>query len=60
MIGGGGENTGDAFEGFAPGDFIRIGRDGSIIFVMHSTEMGQGIYTGEAMVLAEELEVGLD
>jgi isoquinoline 1-oxidoreductase beta subunit len=60
VIGGGGEDTGNAFEGFAPGGFIRIGRDGSITFVIPSTEMGQGIYTGEAMLLAEELEVGLD
>jgi isoquinoline 1-oxidoreductase beta subunit len=59
-IGGGGEDVGNAFEGFAPGGFIRIGRDGSIVFVIPSTEMGQGIYTGEAMLLAEELEVGLD
>lgn len=60
VIGGGGEDVGNAFEGFAPGGFIRIGRDGSIVFVIPSTEMGQGIYTGEAMLLAEELEVGLD
>lgn len=60
VIGGGGEDIGNAFEGFAPGGFIRIGRDGSITFVIPSAEMGQGIYTGEAMLIAEELEVGLD
>jgi isoquinoline 1-oxidoreductase beta subunit len=60
VIGGGGEDVGNAFEGFAPGGFIRIGRDETISFIIPSTEMGQGIYTGEAMLIAEELEVGLD
>src|SRR5579875_3847207 len=45
-IGGGNERTGDAFNGFAPGGFIRIAPDNSITFVIPSTEMGQGIYTG--------------
>lgn len=48
------------FRGFAPDGFIRIGSDGRIILVVPSVEMGQGIYTGEAMMIAEELEVGLD
>ena len=48
------------FGGFVPDGFIRIGSDGRIIFVVPSVEMGQGIATGEAMMLAEELEVGLD
>jgi len=52
--------SGQAFDGFAPGGFIRIARDGSITLVMPSVEMGQGIYTGEAMLIAEEVEVGLD
>ena len=34
--------------------------DDRIVFVVPSVEMGQGIYTGEAMMIAEELEVGLD
>jgi isoquinoline 1-oxidoreductase subunit beta len=46
--------------GFSPNGFIRIGQDGRIILVMPSTEMGQGIYTGEAMLIAEELEIGFD
>lgn len=56
----GGGDTGDAFQGFAPGGFIRIPREGAVTLIMPSAEMGQGIYTAEATLLAEELEVGLD
>jgi isoquinoline 1-oxidoreductase beta subunit len=49
-----------AFDGFVPDGFIRIGVDGRIVLVVPSVEMGQGIATGEAMMIAEELEVGLD
>jgi isoquinoline 1-oxidoreductase beta subunit len=52
--------TASAFPGFAPGGFVRIGADGRIVLIMPSAEMGQGIYTAEAMLIAEELEVGLD
>ena len=45
---------------FAPNAFIRIGRNGTVTLVMPMVEMGQGIYTAMAMLLAEELEVGLD
>ncbi|MDQ0393095.1 xanthine dehydrogenase family protein molybdopterin-binding subunit [Labrys monachus] len=45
---------------FAPNAFIRVAADGSITFIIPNTEMGQGIYTAEAMLIAEELEVGLD
>ncbi|HTD73033.1 MAG TPA: molybdopterin cofactor-binding domain-containing protein, partial [Steroidobacteraceae bacterium] len=48
------------FNGFVPDGFIRIGVDGRIVLVVPSVEMGQGIATGEAMMIAEELEVGLD
>ena len=44
---------------FAPNAFIRIDTDGSVRLVMPSVEMGQGIYTGASMMLAEELGVGL-
>lgn len=50
----------EAAAGFAPNAFIRIDRQGLVTLVMPSAEMGQGIYTAEAMLLAEELEVGLD
>lgn len=49
-----------ATEPFAPNAFIRIPPEGKITFVMPSVEMGQGIYTAVAMMLAEELEVDLD
>jgi isoquinoline 1-oxidoreductase beta subunit len=45
---------------FAPNAFIRIDRQGAVTLVMPMVEMGQGIYTAMAMLLAEELEVGLD
>lgn len=45
---------------FEPNAFIRIPADGKIVFVMPSVEMGQGIYTAVAMLIAEELEVNLD
>jgi isoquinoline 1-oxidoreductase beta subunit len=45
---------------FAPNAFIRIDADGSVRLVMPNVEMGQGIYTGACMMLAEELGVGMD
>jgi isoquinoline 1-oxidoreductase beta subunit len=45
---------------FAPNAFIRIDTAGAVRLVMPSVEMGQGIYTGCSMLLAEELGVGLD
>lgn len=47
--------TGD----FTPNAFIRIDRKGLVTLVMPQVEMGQGIYTAQAMLLAEELEVAL-
>ncbi len=44
---------------FAPNVFVRIGRDGSVSLTMPQVEMGQGIYTAQAMLLAEELDVDL-
>src|SRR6202022_3096777 len=47
----------DVTEGkFAPNAFIRIGDAGYITLVMPQVEMGQGIYTGIAAILAEELD----
>lgn len=45
---------------FAPSAFLRIDRRGSVTMVMPMVEMGQGIYTAMAMLIAEELEVGFD
>ena len=55
-----GPGSGIKIPSFAPNGFIRIGRDGRILLVMPSAEMGQGIYTAEATLIAEELEIGLD
>jgi isoquinoline 1-oxidoreductase beta subunit len=41
---------------FAPNAFIRIDPAGKTTLVMPQVEMGQGIYTGLAMILAEELD----
>jgi isoquinoline 1-oxidoreductase subunit beta len=41
---------------FAPNAFIRIDVTGNTTLVMPQVEMGQGIYTGVAMILAEELD----
>jgi isoquinoline 1-oxidoreductase beta subunit len=45
---------------FEPNAFIRIDKDGVVTLVMCQVEMGQGIYTGLAMVLAEELDVAFE
>jgi hypothetical protein len=41
---------------FAPNAFIRIDPAGKTTLVMPQVEMGQGIYTAVAMILAEELD----
>jgi isoquinoline 1-oxidoreductase subunit beta len=41
---------------FAPNAFIRIDNTGKITLVMPQAEMGQGVYTAIAMILAEELD----
>ena len=50
----------EAPSGFAPNAFIRIAPRGPIRLVMPMVEMGQGAYTTEATLIAEELDVGLD
>ncbi|MFT9063453.1 MAG: molybdopterin cofactor-binding domain-containing protein [Acetobacter persici] len=45
---------------FRPNAFIRITPQGVVTFIMRYAEMGQGIYTGISMLLAEELGVTLD
>ena len=44
---------------FAPNAFVRIGADGRTTLIMSQVEMGQGVYTAMAMLIAEELEVDL-
>jgi isoquinoline 1-oxidoreductase subunit beta len=41
---------------FAPNAFIRIDRAGKTTLLMPQVEMGQGVYTSIAMILAEELD----
>lgn len=50
----------DGNPAFAPNAFIRIDIDGVIRLVMPEVEMGQGVYTGQATLIAEELCVDLD
>ncbi|HVJ53718.1 MAG TPA: molybdopterin cofactor-binding domain-containing protein [Aliidongia sp.] len=50
----------DGNPAFAPNAFIRIDPTGPVRLVMPNAEMGQGIYTAEATLLAEELDLGLD
>jgi isoquinoline 1-oxidoreductase subunit beta len=45
---------------FAPNAFVRIATDGTITLILPHSEFGQGIYTSSAMLMGEELEVGLD
>jgi isoquinoline 1-oxidoreductase subunit beta len=42
---------------FQPNAFVRIAADDTITVVIGKSEMGQGVYTGLPMVLAEELDV---
>jgi isoquinoline 1-oxidoreductase beta subunit len=60
MIGIFGAGPAQAAGPFAPNAFIRIPTQGKVVLVMSSVEMGQGIYTAMAMLIAEELEVPLD
>ena len=45
---------------FAPNAFIRIDAKGKITLIMPQVEMGQGIYTAIAMILAEELDAAFE
>jgi isoquinoline 1-oxidoreductase beta subunit len=51
--GAGSEPAGGAFK---PNAFVRIGADDSVTVIANHSEMGQGIYTGLAMIVAEELD----
>lgn len=41
---------------FAPNDFVRISSDSVVTIISKHLEMGQGIYTGLATLVAEELD----
>ena len=47
-------------EPFAPNAFIRINREGKVTLIIPQAEMGQGVYTSLAMILAEELDAAFD
>lgn len=49
-----------AADDFAPNAFVRIGGDGKVVLTMPYVEMGQGTYTSIPMLIAEELEIGLN
>ena len=49
----GAENQGNVF---APNAFLRIGNDNSVTVLLGHAEMGQGIWTGLTMLIAEELD----
>jgi isoquinoline 1-oxidoreductase beta subunit len=51
---------GAAFSGRNPEALIHIAPQGGITLIMPNAECGQGVYTGEATLIAEELGVGLD
>jgi isoquinoline 1-oxidoreductase beta subunit len=40
-----------------PNAFLRIGADGSVTLLLAHSEMGQGMWTGLAMLVAEELDL---
>jgi isoquinoline 1-oxidoreductase beta subunit len=50
----------DQSAAFVPNAFVRIDPGGAITLIMPHTEFGQGVYTSSAMLIGEELEVGLD
>ena len=43
-------------EPFAPNAFIRVDGQGAVTFICPQVEMGQGVYTSLAMIVAEELD----
>ncbi|MBY5377260.1 xanthine dehydrogenase family protein molybdopterin-binding subunit [Rhizobium leguminosarum] len=45
---------------FSPNAFIQVQRVGGVRLTIPNVEMGQGIYTSEAAILAEEMDLGLD
>ena len=56
------EPNAEAAEGPRSADlnaFVRVASDGSVTMTIPSVEMGQGAYTSMAMLLAEELDIGL-
>jgi isoquinoline 1-oxidoreductase subunit beta len=51
--------TGGAVPADSINAFVKIGSDDTVTLVMHKSEMGQGVYTGLAQLLGEELNCDL-
>ena len=49
------EAWGDREDGFAPNGWLHIAPDGTVTVRINHSEMGQGVTTGLAMIIAEEL-----
>jgi isoquinoline 1-oxidoreductase beta subunit len=49
--------TGDVPGEFQPNAHLRIFPDDRVVFVLDKAEMGQGVYTGLAQLVAEELDI---
>lgn len=52
--------AGDPNATLTAGYFLRVGGDGTVTVISPNTELGQGVYTGLATLVAEELGVDLD
>ncbi|MBD3671860.1 MAG: xanthine dehydrogenase family protein molybdopterin-binding subunit, partial [Gammaproteobacteria bacterium] len=50
----------DTPDTFVPNAWIRVDRNNTITFMIDKSEMGQGVMTSLAMLIAEEMEVDLD
>ncbi len=47
-------------EGAALNAFVHVPAEGPVRLIMPAVEMGQGVYTSQAMCLAEDMDIGLD
>lgn len=56
LVKGTGAVWGDSAEAFTPNAWLKIAGDGEITVRINHSEMGQGVTTGLAMIIAEELE----
>jgi isoquinoline 1-oxidoreductase beta subunit len=45
---------------FAPNAWVHVRVDGTVLVLINKSEMGQGVYTGLPMLVAEELDVPFD
>ncbi len=48
---------GAVFRDFRPNAFVQIASDGGVTLTIHKSEMGQGVHTSLATILAEELDI---